>query len=270
MYPIHELMHRTTERGCEVQNRFARYRAERTACNDDTFDLDKYAEQNWEVDPNFRLGNTVCDLIPNGVSRAEEILQTSRKWEPELKARNKIRSQYTDEEIDMAKAWIETQKKEYTDFAAKDFGLVDTRKLVPQQRLMWIILMLAARDKLKIKGKKKQMLMQMRGKPGTGKSEVLKCAQTDDEFVKYARVAATTGSAGCMIGGTTIDSLVLLPFKNARRCHLDGTRPAHYLHTLFLTTVPNNISKCMFHCFFMCTHRFMIHAFAMSISSSVY
>ncbi len=87
---------------------------------------------------------------------------------------------------------------------------------------MWVILQLACRDELVINGEKRQVLMQMRGKPGTGKSFVLKCAQTDDQFQKYARLAATTGSAGCLIGGVTIHSLVLLPFKHARRGPLDG------------------------------------------------
>ena len=87
---------------------------------------------------------------------------------------------------------------------------------------MWVILQLACRDELSINGKKRQVLMQMRGKPGTGKSFVLKCAQTDDQFQKHARLAATTGSAGCLIGGSTIHSLVLLPFQKARRGQLDG------------------------------------------------
>ena len=86
-----------------------------------------------------------------------------------------------------------------------------------------MILQLACRDELIIKGEKRQVLMHMRGKPGTGKSEVLKCAQTDELFQKHARLAATTGSAGCLIGGSTIHSLVLLPFQYSRRGPLDGT-----------------------------------------------
>lgn len=104
----------------------------------------------------------------------------------------------------------------------RDFGVVDSRKLDDDQKIMWVILQLACRDELIINGEKKQVLMHMRGKPGTGKSFVLQCAQTDDMFKKHARLAATTGSAGCLIGGTTIHSLVLLPFKNARRGPLDG------------------------------------------------
>ena len=56
---------------------------------------------------------------------------------------------------------------------------------------------------------------------------MLQCAQTDDTFKKHARLAATTGSAGCLIGGCTIHSLVLLPVKNSRRGSLDGTNKAN-------------------------------------------
>ena len=56
---------------------------------------------------------------------------------------------------------------------------------------------------------------------------MLQCAQTDDIFKKHARLAATTGSAGCLIGGTTIHSLVLLPFRKSRRGPLDGTDKAN-------------------------------------------
>ena len=100
---------------------------------------------------------------------------------------------------------------------------MDTLKLDDEQRIMWVILQLACRDELIIKGEKRQVLMHMCGKPGTGKSEVLKCAQTDELFQKHARLAATTGSAGCLIGGSTIHSLVLLPFQYFRRGPLDGT-----------------------------------------------
>ena len=118
--------------------------------------------------------------------------------------------------------WVQKQKKEQNVLTMRDFGVVDSRKLDDDQKIMWVILQLACRDELIINGKKKQVLMHMRGKPGTGKSFVLQCAQTDDTFKKHAPLAATTGSAGCLIGGTTIHSLVLLPFKNARRGPLDG------------------------------------------------
>ena len=162
------------------------------------------------------------DVTAAGLTRAEEILRTGRDWEKEIKARDKVRETYTDEEVAMAVSWITTQKKETKELTMRDFGVVDSRKLDKDQQIMWVILQLACRDELLINGEKKQVLMQMRGKPGTGKSEVLKCAQTDDLFKKHARLAATTGSAGCLIGGTTIHSLVLLPFKNARRGALDG------------------------------------------------
>jgi hypothetical protein len=212
----------TTDRGRDVQNRFDRHRLERTACKDGLFDLDKYAEQDWEADKDYRCGNAVGDVTAAGLTRAEEILRTGRDWEKEIKARDEVRETYTDEEVAMAVSWIKTQKKEQKELTMRDFGVVDSSKLDDDQKIMWVILQLACRDELIINGEKKQVLMQMRGKPGTGKSFVLQCAQTDDLFKKHARLAATTGSAGCLIGGTTIHSLVLLPFKNARRGPLDG------------------------------------------------
>ena len=89
----------TTEQGKEVQNRFNRHRAERTACKDHLLDLDKYLEQGWEVDRDYQLGDIVGDLTGSGTSKAEEILQTGRDWEAELKARNQVRETYTDVEI---------------------------------------------------------------------------------------------------------------------------------------------------------------------------
>ncbi len=212
----------TTERGRDVQNRFDRHRAERTACNDQLFDLDKYMEQGWELQRDYQLGNTVADLSTSATSKAEEILKAGRDWEAELKVRNEVREMYTDEETKKAVSWIEKQKKETEELTTRDFGKIDCREMDDEQKIMWVILQLACRDELTINGQKRQVLMQMRGKPGTGKSFVLKCAQTDDNFKKHARLAATTGSAGCLIGGSTIHSLVLLPFKHARRGPLDG------------------------------------------------
>ena len=212
----------TTEKGRDVQNRFDRHCTERTACKDGLLDLDKYSEQDWEVDQDYCLGNTVGNVTSAGLTRAEEILRTGRNWSAELKARDEVRDKYTDQEVAQAVAWIQKQKKERKVLTLRDFGVVDSRKLDENQKIMWVILQLACRDELIINGEKKQVLMHMRGKPGTGKSFVLQCAQTDDLFKKHARLAATTGSAGCLIGGTTIHSLVLLPFKNARRGPLDG------------------------------------------------
>ena len=212
----------TTERGREVQNRFDRHRAERTSCKDQLFDLDKYMEQGWEANPDYQCGNNVGDMTSSATSKAEEILQAGRKWDVELKARDKVRGTYTDAEISAATSWIEKQKKEQETLTTRDFGHIDCRDMDDEQKIMWVILQLACRDELTINGEKRQVLMQMRGKPGSGKSFVLKCAQTDDQFQKHARLAATTGSAGCLIGGTTIHSLVLLSFKHARRGQLDG------------------------------------------------
>ena len=138
-------------------------------------------------------------------------------------AREEALDKYTDAEISKAISWIETVKKEQATLITRDFGDTDCRKMDDEQKIMWVILQLACRNELVINGKKPQMLMQMRGRPGTGKSFVLQCAQTDDFFKKHARLTATTGSAGCLIGGSTIHSLVLLPFKGLRRGPLDGT-----------------------------------------------
>ena len=213
----------TTEIGQEVQNRFDRHRTERTACKDGLLDLDKYAEQGWDADPDYCFGNTVGDVTASGLTRAEEILRAGRDWDAELKARNEARKKYTDEEVEQSISWIAKQKKKQKQLTMRDFGRVDTLKLDDEQRIMWVILQLACRDELIIKGEKQQVLIHMRGKPGTGKSEVLKCAQTDELFQKHARLAATTGSAGCLIGGSTIHSLVVLPFQYSRRGPLDGT-----------------------------------------------
>ena len=111
---------------------------------------------------------------------------------------------------------------------ACDFGYIDCRLMNDDQKVIWVILIMASRDKLIKNGKRRQIRMQVRGTPGTGKSYIIKCALTDSLFIKHARVAATTGSAACLIGGSTIHSLVLLPFKNIRRTQLDGTNK----HTL--------------------------------------
>ena len=68
----------TTEIGQEVQNRFDRHRTERTACKDGLLDLDKYAEQGWDADPDYCFGNTVGDVTSSGLTRAEEILRAGR------------------------------------------------------------------------------------------------------------------------------------------------------------------------------------------------
>ena len=47
----------------------------------------------------------------------------------------------------------------------RDFGVVDSSKMDDEQKLMWVILQLACRDKLVINGNKEQVLMHMRGKP---------------------------------------------------------------------------------------------------------
>ena len=73
--------------------------------------------------------------------------------------------------------WVQKQKKEQSVLTMRDFGVVDSRKLDDDQKIMWVILQLACRDELIINGKKKQVLMHMRGKPGTGKLFVLQCAQ---------------------------------------------------------------------------------------------
>ena len=73
----HEIVE-TTEKGRDDQNRFNRHRTERTACIDALLDLDKYAEQDWEVDRDYCLGNTVGDVTSTGLTRAEEILRTGR------------------------------------------------------------------------------------------------------------------------------------------------------------------------------------------------
>ena len=170
------------------------------------------------------FGNIVGDMTGTGLSRSEEILKTGRDWDAELAARDETRNMYTDEEVAAAMAWVRKQKKDrQEDLTTRDFGVIDCRKMDDEQRIMWVILQLACRDELEINGEKRQVLMHMRGRPGTGKSTVLQCAQTDDLFKKHARLAATTGSAGCLIGGTTIHSLVLLPFMNSRRGPLDGT-----------------------------------------------
>jgi len=160
-------------------------------------------------------------------TRAEEILRTGRDWQAERDAREKARDNYTYDEVDKAMSWIKTQKDEQQALTMRDFGVVDSSKLNDEQKLMWVILQLACRDELEINGKKRQVLMHMRGKPGTGKSFVLQCAQTDDIFQKRARLTAMTGSAGCLIGGTTLHSLVLLPVREARRGPLDGTAKAN-------------------------------------------
>ena len=105
---------------------------------------------------------------------------------------------------------------------ARDFGYIDCRLMNDDQKIIWVILILVSRDQLLENGKRRQIRMQVGGTPGTGKSYVIKCALTDSLFIKHARVAATTGSAGCLIGGSTIHSLVLLPFKHIRRTQLDG------------------------------------------------
>ena len=71
---------------------------------------------------------------------------------------------YTDEEIERALSWIAKQKKKQETLRVRDFGDVDCRKMDDEQRLMWVILQLACRDELMIKGEKKQVLMHMRGK----------------------------------------------------------------------------------------------------------
>ena len=252
----------TTERGREVQTRFDRHRTERAACNDALFDLDKYAEQGWTGTQDYSFGNTVGDMTESGCTRAEEILRTGRDWKSELAARNDAHDKYTDDEIDMAMSWIKTQKKEQQELTMRDFGVVDSGKMNDEQKLMWVILQLACRDELEINGEKRQVLMQMRGKPGTGKSFVLQCAQTDEIFQKHARLTAMTGSAGCLIGGTTLHSLVLLPVRDARRGPLDGPdktnveqRPRHfacysscdmYRSSRLCITFPNHSNMCSF------------------------
>ena len=253
----------TTERDREVQNRFDRHRTERAACNDALFDLDKYAEQGWTGTQDYSFGNTVGDMTGNGCTRAEEILRTGRDWKAERAARDTTRDKYTDDEVDMAMSWLRKQKKEQQELTMRDFGVVDSSKMNDEQKLMWVILQLACRDELEINGEKRQVLMQMRGKPGTGKSFVLQCAQTDDIFQKHARLTAMTGSAGCLIGGTTLHSLVLLPVRDARRGPLDGPdktnveqRPRHfacycscdmYRSSHICMTLPHHANMYYFH-----------------------
>ena len=55
----------------------------------------------------------------------------------------------------------------------RDFGVVDSRKMDDDQKIMWVSLQLACRNALIINGFKKQVLMRMRGKPVTGKSFTL-------------------------------------------------------------------------------------------------
>ena len=212
-----------TDYGKEVQNRFNRHRSERAACKDNMIDLDKYANQGWETDPNYRVGNIIGELTNATSSKAQMILESGRNWEAELKARNKIRGKYTQDEIEQALTWIEDKKRECQKLTIRDFGYIDCRLMNDKQKIIWVILLLASRDELLINGRRRQIRMQVRGKPGTGKSYVIKCAQTDSLFIKHARVTATTGSAACLIGGSTIHSLVLLPFKHIRRSQLDGT-----------------------------------------------
>ena len=71
----------------------------------------------------------------------------------------KVRDKYTAEEIAEAMTWIEKQKKECEALTARDFGLVDCSKMDDEQKIMWVILMLACRDKPVINGKRRQVLM---------------------------------------------------------------------------------------------------------------
>ena len=99
------------------------------------------------------------------------------------------------------------------------------RDLADDQKLVWILAQMALTDTLPPNedGSDRQLLMQVSGDAGCGKTHVVHCLQNDSEFLKLGRVVTPTGTAAVQLGGIaeTAHSSLYLPIGDCRAGPLD-------------------------------------------------
>lgn len=214
---------RTDECGQDVALRIRSYLDENSC--EKSGRLSDFVENEMCEDPllvGLMLGAGLMGTIPEEHSR--RILVNPPDWSEQ---REKIRQNYTTEQIQHAHGFVEKNRREGKSGTRRlKFvdPLPDKNQMDADQRLIWVLAqMVISGDLPKKHGKRlKQLLLQVKGPAGHGKSNIVWSLQNDPKFVKHARYLAPTGCAATNVAGLTCHSGLKLPVGESRAYVLTG------------------------------------------------